>query len=144
MLSANLYFGSNGYSFDLEPTVDNKFIFVKEFMQFQRNAPIDLGCSHAESLVSTSGHGDNSELLRIKHLTQSPKPFQDLIRQDIRRPNCVEMVTNIKQILNEALSRVTARFLNENYAKLNAVRGRILTQLNVSMEQLRPDFENQL
>ncbi len=59
VLSANLYFGSNAYSFDLEPTVDNKFIFVKEFMQFQGNAPIDLGCSHAESLVSTSGHDDN-------------------------------------------------------------------------------------
>ncbi len=59
VLSANLYFGSNSYSFDLEPTVDNKFIFFKEFMQFQEDAPINLGCSHAESLVPTSPHGDN-------------------------------------------------------------------------------------
>jgi predicted ATPase len=59
LLSANLYFGSNCYGFDLEPTVDNKFIFVKEFLQFQQNAPLNLGGSHTESLVSTSGHGDN-------------------------------------------------------------------------------------
>jgi len=59
VLSANFYFGSNCYGFDLEPTVDNKFIFVKESLQFQGNAPINLGSSHTESLVSTSPHDDN-------------------------------------------------------------------------------------
>jgi len=59
VLSANLYFGSNCYGFDLEPTVDNKFIFTKEYLQFQGDVPINLGCSHTESLVSTSKHDDN-------------------------------------------------------------------------------------
>lgn len=59
MLSGVLYFGSNCYGFDLEATVDNKFIFVKEFMQFQGDAPINLGYSHTESLVSISPHDDN-------------------------------------------------------------------------------------
>jgi predicted ATPase len=59
VLSANLYFGSNFYGFDLEPTVDNKFIFIKESLQFQEDAPINLGCSHTECLVSTSPHDDN-------------------------------------------------------------------------------------
>ena len=49
-LSANLYFGSNCYGFDLEPTVDNKFLFVKEFLHIH-NAPINWGGSHTESLA---------------------------------------------------------------------------------------------
>jgi len=59
MLSAHLYFGANCYRFDLEPTVDNKFIFVKELMQSQGNAPIYLGSSHSESLVPTFPANNN-------------------------------------------------------------------------------------
>jgi predicted ATPase len=51
VLSAKLYFGSNCYAFDLEPTVDNKLIFVKETLQFQGNSVINLGGSHTESLA---------------------------------------------------------------------------------------------
>jgi predicted ATPase len=56
-LSCLLHFGSIHYGFDLEPTVDNKLIFVKESLQFQENAPINLGSSHTESLVPS--HDDN-------------------------------------------------------------------------------------
>jgi predicted ATPase len=51
VLSSALYFDSNCYGFDLEPTVDNKFIFAKEFMQGE--TPKNLGSSHTESLTST-------------------------------------------------------------------------------------------
>jgi hypothetical protein len=112
---------------------------LKKNVEFRQDSLLLYDAYHAEVSIR-----HQSELLRIKHLTQSPKPFRDLIRQDILRPNRVEMATNIKQILNEALERVTARFLNQNYAKLNAVRERILNQLNVSIEQLRQDFETQL
>jgi predicted ATPase len=60
VLSANLYFDSNYYGFDLEPTVDNKFIFVKEFLQFQEDAPINLGSSQTESLIATYPDDDNN------------------------------------------------------------------------------------
>jgi len=52
LLSSVLYFDSNCYGFDLEPTVDNKFIFAKELMQFEAKAAINLGSSHTESLAS--------------------------------------------------------------------------------------------
>jgi len=112
---------------------------LKKKVEFRQEALLLYDAYHAEVSIR-----HQSELLRIKHLTQSPKAFRDLIRQDILRSNRVESATNIKLILNDALERVTARFLNENYAKLNQVRERILNQLNVSLAQLRQDFESQL
>jgi predicted ATPase len=63
VLSAHLYFGSNSYFFDLEPTVDNKFIFVKESLQFQGNAPINLGNSHLESLITKENNDNVANLI---------------------------------------------------------------------------------
>jgi len=57
MLSSVLQIDSNRYHFDLEPTVDNKFIFVKESLQLEGKAPRNLGSSHTESLMSQ--HDDN-------------------------------------------------------------------------------------
>jgi predicted ATPase len=59
MLSGVLYLGSNRYDFDLAPTVDNKLVFVKESVQFQGEAPIHLGSSHTESLLSSTLPDDN-------------------------------------------------------------------------------------
>jgi predicted ATPase len=69
MLSSVLYFDSNCYGFDLEPTVDNKFIFTKEFSE----AHI-LGNSHTESLVSSLADcavyhfHDTSDTANVKRL----------------------------------------------------------------------------
>lgn len=59
VLSAHLYFGTHCYRFDLEPTIDNKFIFAKELIQSQTEAPIHFGSSHTESLVPTFPPNDN-------------------------------------------------------------------------------------
>lgn len=87
---------------------------LKKHVEFKEESLLLYDAYHAEVSIL-----HQSELLRIK---QNPKQFMDLIRQDILRPNSMETATNIKNILNYALERVTARFLNENYAKLNEVR----------------------
>jgi hypothetical protein len=74
-------------------------------MQFQGDAPINLGCSHTESLVSTSPHGDNFVALiadcAVYHFhdtsdTANVKRLQAIndnvkLRQDARMLFCISV-----------------------------------------------------
>lgn len=84
VLSSALYFDSNCYGFDLEPTVDNKFIFAKEFMQGE--TPKNLGSSHTESLTSTLADcavyhfhdtSDTANVKRLQSINDNVKLRQD-------------------------------------------------------------------
>ncbi len=56
-LTAKLFFGMNGYFFDLEPSVDNTFIFNHETIHFDGQygkVDVRLGAGHKESLIKKS------------------------------------------------------------------------------------------
>jgi tetratricopeptide (TPR) repeat protein len=85
-----------------------------------------------------------SELLKNQYLAKNPVQFRDFIRQDILlSDDNLETATNIEHILNDALKKVTKRFLDDNYAKLNRVRKQVLAQHRLSLPKLRQDFESQ-
>lgn len=50
-ISAEIYFGSNGYWFTLEPTEDNKIMFTDEAFWWEISGPKSLGSGHFESRV---------------------------------------------------------------------------------------------
>lgn len=53
-LAAKLSFGDNGYSFQLEPTVDNRLVFAEERTLYSRGASVHeniLGSGHSEALL---------------------------------------------------------------------------------------------
>ncbi|OTA19840.1 chromosome segregation protein SMC [Xenorhabdus beddingii] len=50
-LSAELYFGHNGYKFELEPTNDNRMMFRHESLFWDIRGDYDIGSGHFESQV---------------------------------------------------------------------------------------------
>jgi len=52
-LSAELYFGDNGYKFVLEPTQDNRMMFAEENFWWNRWGDWDIGSGHFETAVET-------------------------------------------------------------------------------------------
>lgn len=60
-LSAELYFGENGYKFALEPTNDNRMMFAEEKLFWEKLADKygkdrELGAGHFETAVETQRH----------------------------------------------------------------------------------------
>ncbi len=55
-LSAELYFGRNGYKFSLVPTTDNQFVFSEEVVIFKSDSgtsyPTSLGSGHREAQLN--------------------------------------------------------------------------------------------
>ncbi len=52
-LSAELYFGNNGYEFILEPTQDNRMMFASESLWWNVSGDKSLGSGHFESAAET-------------------------------------------------------------------------------------------
>jgi hypothetical protein len=112
---------------------------LKKHVEFKEESLLLYDAYHAEVSIL-----HQSELLRIKHVTQDSELFRALICQERLFSDSVEPSTNIKHILNYALERMTARFLNENYAKLEKIRERVLHNRHLSLQELRQNFETQI
>lgn len=50
-LSAELYFGNNGYKFTLEPTLDNRMMFSQESLWWNMRGDTAMGAGHFESIA---------------------------------------------------------------------------------------------
>lgn len=51
--SAELYFGNNGYQFELEPTTDNRMMFASEKLWWNMNGDKSVGAGHFESRIES-------------------------------------------------------------------------------------------
>lgn len=56
-LSAELYFGNNGYKFTLEPTQDNRLMFASESLWWNVSGDKNIGSGHFESNVESHKSG---------------------------------------------------------------------------------------
>jgi predicted ATPase len=56
-LSAELYFGNNGYKFTLEPTHDNRMMFSSESLWWKVSGDNKVGSGHFESHIETHQSG---------------------------------------------------------------------------------------
>lgn len=56
-MSAEVYFGRNGYKFTLEPTNDNRMMFAREIFWFDAVSDRSLGSGHFESLFEGARGG---------------------------------------------------------------------------------------
>jgi len=113
---------------------------LKDCTEFQKESLLLYNAYDAEVFIR-----HQSELLKYRYIAQNPVQFRDFIRQDILlSDDNLETATNIEHILNDALKRVTERFLDDNYAKLSRIRKRILAQHRLSLPKLRQNFESQI
>ncbi len=69
-ICVGLYFGKNGYGFDLKPTKDNRLMFEDEWVSLdQLKKPKSLGSGHMETLCDTCA-GEFIEKCALKHVHQ--------------------------------------------------------------------------
>lgn len=94
---------------------------------------------HSEIIIKLQ-----AELLRQRYTNTNPEKFRLLIRTCRRTQNTSDKTKTIEDILNYAISRVVARFLNQHYAKLESIRNKILNQNNVELNQLKQKFEDDI
>ena len=83
-------------------------------------------------------------LLQRHGSQRDTEEYRVLIRQDRLYEDDLEPSVGIKDILHYAASRVIARFLNENYSRLNQIRQHLAKNLKTSLKELRQDFEEQV
>jgi predicted ATPase len=55
--NAELYFGNNGYKFELEPTTDNRMMFASENLWWNMSGDKSVGAGHFESRVESHKSG---------------------------------------------------------------------------------------
>ncbi|MDF1582196.1 MAG: tetratricopeptide repeat protein [Methyloprofundus sp.] len=106
-------------------------------------------CRHDTLLLHEAYHAEiiiklQAELLRQRYSNTNPEKFRLMIRNCRRNTNGGEKTKTIKDILNYAVSRVTARFLNQHYAGLEAIRNKILIQTDTALNQLKQKFEDDI
>ena len=94
---------------------------------------------HAEIIIKLQ-----AELLRQRYSNTNPEKFRLMIRNCRRNANAGDKTKTIEAVLNYAVSRVTARFLNQHYAGLETIRNKILTQTNTDLNQLKQKFEDDI
>jgi len=94
---------------------------------------------HSEIIIKLQG-----ELLRHRYVNTNPENFRMLVRKCRRTPDSADNTKSIEDILDYAASRVTARFLNQNYAGLNSIRDKILSKKNVNLLSLKQKFEDDI
>jgi tetratricopeptide (TPR) repeat protein len=112
---------------------------LKQQMEFRPDALILLDCYRAEVFMR-----HQSELLQLKHAAQDAQAFRDKILLSRLSTNTDKEASTMRGILNQALERVIARFLNEHYAKLEFQRNMILNKIGKTLKQLRYEFEDQV
>lgn len=64
-LSAELYFGNNGYKFSLEPTQDNRMMFAEENLWWNMRGNQPIGSGHFETEVETQKSRNNIYLYTV-------------------------------------------------------------------------------
>ena len=94
---------------------------------------------HAEIIIKLQ-----AELLRHRYGNKEPESFRNMIRKCRRNSNSGDKIKSIDDILNYAVSRATARFLNQHYAGLETIRHKILIQHNTELNQLKQKFEDDI
>jgi uncharacterized protein len=94
---------------------------------------------HSEIIIKLQG-----ELLRQRYANTNPEKFRQLIRGCRRTSSSSDKTKSIEDILDYAISRVAARFLNQHYAGLNSIREKVLAKLNVSLDDLKQKFEDDI
>ncbi|MDO9162595.1 MAG: tetratricopeptide repeat protein [Methylococcaceae bacterium] len=94
---------------------------------------------HSEIIIKLQG-----ELLRQRHTSTNPEKFRQLIRACRQTSNIGDKTRSIGDVLDYAASRVTARFLNQHNASLGSIRDNILSRKNVSLDDLKQKFEDDI
>lgn len=57
VLSAELYFGNNGYKFELQPTQENRFVYAREAFYWNVRGDMTLGMGHDETKAKPGAGG---------------------------------------------------------------------------------------
>ncbi|MBD3339160.1 MAG: tetratricopeptide repeat protein [Candidatus Lokiarchaeota archaeon] len=107
---------------------------LKNHIEFQKDARILADAYHAEVIIKRQG-----QLLQARN--SSKKDFQYLIRGDRLDIDTQEKAIDVETILSNAAERVIARFLNEDYHKLDSIRDKIFNRRQITIDQLRNSFE---
>ncbi|KOR32222.1 hypothetical protein TI05_08595 [Achromatium sp. WMS3] len=81
-----------------------------------------------------------NELLQRRYSSNNPETFRQAVRGD-RLPNTDPEAQRIADIVDYALSRVIARFLNQDYAKMEPIRKIVLKHTGQTIDTLRQQFE---
>ena len=112
---------------------------LKQKPEYRKDVLLLQDAYHAENMIKRQG-----ELLRQRYANIDPKQFQQTIRGCRVKANSIDVVKSIGDILDYAISRVTARFLNQHYANLNKIRDEILSNRNVELDKLKKKFEDDI
>lgn len=112
---------------------------LKNLPECRRDTLLLHEAYHAEIIIKLQ-----AELLRHRYGNKEPESFRNMIRKCRRNANADEKSKTIEDILNFAVSRVTARFLNQHYAGLETIRNKILTQTHTDLNQLKQKFEDDI
>jgi tetratricopeptide (TPR) repeat protein len=112
---------------------------IKNLPECRRDTLLLHEAYHAEIIIKLQ-----AELLRQRYSNTNPEKFRLMIRNCRRNANAGDKTKTIEAILNYAVSRVTARFLNQHYAGLETIRNKILTQTHTDLNQLKQKFEDEI
>jgi len=128
------------YSHTLANTLNPNTIYevanhLKKHAEFRKDACFLTDAYHAETLIRNQG------LLLQARNTGSPAEFQQLIRGDRLSEDTKEKAIGIEEILNHAIERIVARFLNADYRKLELIRTQICARRGTTLGELKADFE---
>lgn len=111
---------------------------LKNLPECRRDTLLLHEAYHAEIIIKLQ-----AELLRHRYGNKEPESFRNMIRKCRRNANSSDK-KSIEDILNYAVSRATARFLNQHYAGLETIRNKILSQNNTELNQLKQKFEDDI
>ena len=112
---------------------------LKNLPECRRDTLLLHEAYHAEIIIKLQ-----AELLRHRYGNKEPESFRNMIRKCRRNSNSSDKIKSIEDILNYAVSRATARFLNQHYAGLETIRNKILSQTNTELNQLKQKFEDDI
>lgn len=138
LLSASFHFESNSYQVDLEPTVDDKLVFVQEVMHFQDNTSVKLSGGYSESLVP--------KVMEKKDYKEQVQPLVTRIRDcAIYHFRNTSQTFNIKR-LHTIYDHVTLRHDGSNLAaflyKLQNTSPKHYENLCHTIRQIIPTFHD--
>lgn len=108
---------------------------LKDKVELRRDVLLLLDAYHAEVSIR-----HENELLQQRYTTDSPEPLRQIMRGDRRNLPNIE-ARSIEELVNYALSRVIARFLNAHSAKFEPIRQQIIGNKELTLDELRQDFE---
>lgn len=124
-------------------------IFPDTIYQVAERLKANPACRKDVLLLNEAYHSEitiklQSELLRQRYANTNPETFRHLIRSCRLSSDRGDKVKSIADIFDYAVSRVTARFLNQHNASLASIRNKILTDLDIGLETLKQKFEDDI